>query len=91
MHPAAIGPHRVRKRDVLDNHWKGRLLGFKEKKAVGIVAVVQHVYSLSDIYLPSQNRRAFPINCKVLVAFFISSLPCFLHFILAKCTIFCIH
>ena len=72
MHPAAIGPHRVRRRDVLENHWKGRILGFKDKKSVGIVAVVQHVYSISDIYLPSQNRRAFPVNCRYFVPFLLT-------------------
>ena len=57
MQPAAIGPHRVRRRGVLDQHWKGRLLGFKTKKVEGMVAIVQHVYCLSDIHLCSEGER----------------------------------
>ena len=67
MQPAAIGPHRVRRRGVLDQHWKGRLLGFKRNKVEGMVAIVQHVYSHSDIHLHSQgDRKGFTSNCNFL-------------------------
>ena len=66
MQPAVIGPHRVRRRGVLDQDWKGRLLGFKTKKVEGMVAIVQHVYCLSDIHLCSEGeRRGFTSNCKI--------------------------
>ena len=44
MQPSNAGPHRVRCRGVLERHWKGRLMSFKETKS-GMVAVVQHVYA----------------------------------------------
>ena len=72
MQPAAIGPHRVRRRGVLDQHWKGRLLGFKKKRVEGMVAIVQHVYSLSDIHVRSDGeRKGFTSNCKILTPLFI--------------------
>ena len=51
MQPSAVGVHRVRCRHVLEQHWKGRIMSFKTSKEDGVVALVQHIYSLSDIHL----------------------------------------
>lgn len=65
MQPSAIGPHRVRQRGSLDHHWKGRLLGFKKDKKNGMVAIVQHVFSIPNMHLHQENQqKAFPSNCK---------------------------
>ena len=65
MQPSAVGVHRVRGRHVLERHWKGRIVSFKTSNENGVVAVVQHVYSLSDIHLwPQRNALKFHCNCK---------------------------
>ncbi|MCO5610053.1 hypothetical protein L7F22_064288 [Adiantum nelumboides] len=63
MQPSASGPHRVRRRDVLDRHWKGRLLGFKQKND-GMVAIVQHVYTIADLHIcrPPNLHSPFASN-----------------------------
>lgn len=66
MQFSAIGLHRVCRRGVLDQYWKGRLLGFKNKKVEGMVAIVQHVYSILNIHLCFEHeRRSFILNCKI--------------------------
>ena len=63
MQPTAIGPHHVCRRGVLDQDWKGRLLGFKKNNVEGMVAIVQHVYSLSNIHFYSEGeQRGFIIK-----------------------------
>ena len=72
MQSADIGPHRVRRRGVLDQHWKGRFLGFKKNKIEGMVAIVQHVYSLLDIHVCFDGeRKGLTSNCKILPPLFI--------------------
>ena len=67
MQPSAIGPHRVPQRGTLEHHWKGRLLGFKKNKDNGMVAIVQHVFSIPNMRLRQENRwKAFTSNCKLL-------------------------
>ena len=64
MQPSAIGPHRVRKRANVDLHWKGRLLGFKQVREKGTVAIVQHVFMFGHMRLRGNtNSRDFPCNC----------------------------
>ncbi|MCO5572702.1 hypothetical protein L7F22_026461 [Adiantum nelumboides] len=60
MQPSAIGPHRVQNRANLDHHWKGKLLGFKNRKDKGIVVIVQHVFSMSSMKLRQPPR--FPTH-----------------------------
>ena len=64
MQPSAIGPHRVRERANVDLHWKGRLIGFKQVRDKGTVAIVQHVFMFGHIRLRGvTNPRDFPCNC----------------------------
>ena len=57
MQPCSKGPHRVRQPGNLLHHWKGRLLGFKQSKKEGLVAIVQHVYTLGDLHIQGQQPR----------------------------------
>ena len=64
MQPSAIGPHRVRERANVDLHWKGRLIGFKQVRDKGTVAIVQHVFMFGHMRLQGMtNPRDFPCNC----------------------------
>ena len=51
MQPSAIGPHRVRERANVDLHWKGRLIGFKQVRDKGTVAIIQHVFMFGHMRL----------------------------------------
>ncbi|KAI5070311.1 hypothetical protein GOP47_0014654 [Adiantum capillus-veneris] len=53
---------RVRNHGNLDEHWKGRLLGFKNHRVNGTVAIVQHVYSWRSMRLRNGSSRDFPIH-----------------------------
>ena len=64
MQPAPTGSHCVRDRGNLDQHWKGRLLGFKDHRVNGMVAIFKHVYSMPNMCLRQTNPTTFPSNCK---------------------------
>ena len=67
MLPSCKGPHRVkrRKRDQVENHWKGRILAFKVADN-GWLAKVQHVYLVRDLVLNVHQQSSFHSFCKLI-------------------------